>query len=153
MVTCVQKTSVSNHFEKDHPIATKILPLLKSSLEVWPLFMQMKGCSIERRQKWFYIPRPCKWFKKMMECSIINSSMEPATVKQIVPLIGRAGRPTQIMFYISKERLKEIFYSAKEKYALKANFFKTPMESRWLGYPAHSHHDIFPPWWVFFPWW
>ena len=49
--------------------------------------------------------------------------MEPATVKQIVPLIGRAGRPTQIMFYISKERLKEIFYIAKEKYVLKANFF------------------------------
>ena len=118
-------------------------------LEVWSLFMQMKSCSIERRQKWYSIPRPCNWLK-MMECSIINSSVEPATVKQIVPLIGRAGRPTQIMFYISKERLKEIFYSAKEKYALKANFFKTPMESRWLGYPAHSHHDIFPPWWVFF---
>ena len=49
--------------------------------------------------------------------------MEPATVKQIVPLIGRAGRPTQIMFYISKERLKEIFHSANEKYVLKANFF------------------------------
>ena len=50
--------------------------------------------------------------------------MEPATVKQIVPLIGRAGRPTQIMFYISKERLKEIFHCAKEKYVLKANSFK-----------------------------
>ena len=82
-----------------------------------------KSCSIERRQKWYSILRPCNWLK-MMECSIINSSMEPATVKQIVPLIGRAGRPTQIMFYISKERLKEIFHCAKEKYALKANFFK-----------------------------